>query len=480
MLELASLLGLSLEKLPELELAFDRPGELLARFQQAFASRGIDDEVPQLPWIRLVDALCDERRCAEIDWKADLDEVAEALAQLGLADKAMRRVLARADGESTEATLGRLGHHVTQKGRALCSIDHGADSYALVLLDPDAVARAQALATDAGFGAIIVWNKKPARAPRAPKSSAPKLVDLAAWDFRWPNLVALPGGQAVVLKGTELHLLTSGRSAQQHQSVDDLVPDPKRGPFGELALFRCGAGFGVLSNRRVRLWPTASFEHSVTLAIDVELPADKFGRRPAPAACGGTSERADQAVVVFHEAGSVPETIFLVRLSLDLQRGSASLVERNEDGQLPVLPREAFPLSTLARLQPGMFRHPLLQHARLAGDEVLVCATAPGEKALVHLASVGAEGKTQVLLSIEEPARAQFTASGQFMIVTFAASRRIPRQALWSLRERAWVTPFDLHHASKIREIVDHDAGVWWLFDKKTVVASAVPTGVEG
>lgn len=73
--------------MPELELAFDDPDELLARFAQSLGSRGIVAKVGDLPWVRLVDALCEERRCADIDWRADPEEVGAALAQLGAADK---------------------------------------------------------------------------------------------------------------------------------------------------------------------------------------------------------------------------------------------------------------------------------------------------------------------------------------------------------------------------------------------------------
>lgn len=469
LLDLARLLGLSIDGVAELELAFDHPDELLAKHAKKFAERGIDKPTTDLPWIRLVDALVDEQRCAEVDWKADLDEVTEALQRLALRDASLKRVLRRVDGEPTEDMLGILGHHFARQGRALCTIDYGADSYALIVLAADLVERAQALAAAASFGKIIVWRRAPVKRPRATKGSGPALHDIASWDGYISELIALPDGRGVGLHDTDLRLLVPGEPETPRESVEDLL-DPTRPAHGQLSLLRAGVRFGVVTQERVRVWPSGKLGESVTLDIEGELPRDKFDRSATPR-LGGSSDRADRAIIVFHAAGSAPDTIYLARLELDLERRRATWVARADDGNPPCLQREGFPLSELAKLQPAMFRWPILQHASWQRDEVLVVAAAPGDKEHAHVARLAEDGNVELLISIEEPARACFTSCGQYVITTYRSPRRAPAQGLWSLRERAWVTPVNLVAGMKDSEIVDHDAGVWWLRRRRAIVA---------
>ena len=222
LLELGALLGLSNGGCEQLALGVDRPEELLARFWEQFDARGIGKPIPDLPWIRLVDALRDERQCAEIDWKASSDDIASAFRPVIKVERALKRVLERNKEEPTDALLGILGDHFAGGGQALCSIDYGADAYALVLLPAETAVRAQALAADAGYGSITVWRGPAHEERRGPDGrDAPLLRDVFSWDDqRFSTLRALPDGRAVVLDANEVRILTPGEPQPRRGQLD--------------------------------------------------------------------------------------------------------------------------------------------------------------------------------------------------------------------------------------------------------------------
>jgi hypothetical protein len=121
--------------------------------------RGIDEPIPELAWIALVDALTDHGLLAEVDWKEDTDEIIAQLRDLhsNPAQPEAWTWLATADTDlETYDFLELAGGELLDTGTALAVLDIESDCYPLVLLPADRADELVNLATTAGFTAEVL------------------------------------------------------------------------------------------------------------------------------------------------------------------------------------------------------------------------------------------------------------------------------------------------------------------------------------
>lgn len=135
--------------------AFDQPGAYVRDHAARLADRGIDEPVPNLAWIALIDALADRHLLAELDWKEDSEEVRSQLKGLGSRPSVDPWVLVEEDEMllSTDEFLNACGRHYRDVGAALAVLDIESDCYPVVCLRAARVHELTALAQRAGFGA---------------------------------------------------------------------------------------------------------------------------------------------------------------------------------------------------------------------------------------------------------------------------------------------------------------------------------------
>lgn len=132
------------------------PASYLHTHADQLDERGIDEPIPNLAWIALIDALTDHGYLAEIDWKEAPEEITGQL-------RALRTNTTHPDTwthlDTTLHTydfLQHTGHHLTTTGTALAVLDLESDCYPLVLLPADRATELVHLATTAGFTAAIL------------------------------------------------------------------------------------------------------------------------------------------------------------------------------------------------------------------------------------------------------------------------------------------------------------------------------------
>ncbi|WP_063797760.1 DUF6630 family protein [Saccharothrix sp. NRRL B-16348] len=138
--------------------AHDDPDGYLRAHADRLDDRSIDEAIPELAWIALVDALTDHDLLAEVDWKEAADEIAAQLRQLRSSptDPAAWTWLVDVDDLPTYDFLERAGVELRACGTTLAVLDIESDCYPLVLL-PNADAPAlRDLATAAGCTASIL------------------------------------------------------------------------------------------------------------------------------------------------------------------------------------------------------------------------------------------------------------------------------------------------------------------------------------
>lgn len=135
--------------------AFDHPGAYLRDHAGRLADRGIDEPVPGLAWIALVDALTDHRLLAELDWKEDPQEVRSQLRGLDSRPSVDPWVLVGEDDMllPTDEFLQSCGRHYDDVGAALAVLDIESDCYPVVCLRAARVQELTTLAKRAGFTA---------------------------------------------------------------------------------------------------------------------------------------------------------------------------------------------------------------------------------------------------------------------------------------------------------------------------------------
>ncbi|MFC0430374.1 DUF6630 family protein [Kutzneria buriramensis] len=132
--------------------AHDDPEAFLAEHADRLDDRGIDEAIPDLAWIALVDALDDHRLLAEIDWHEDPQEIVAQLRRLDSAPDAPE-VWVDEDLPTYEFCQS-LGSRLRAAGTTLAALDIESDCYPLVLLPNGDADTLVALASTAGFKAF--------------------------------------------------------------------------------------------------------------------------------------------------------------------------------------------------------------------------------------------------------------------------------------------------------------------------------------
>ncbi|NUT51518.1 MAG: hypothetical protein HOV94_30110 [Saccharothrix sp.] len=138
--------------------AHDDPDGYLEAHADRLDERGIDEPVPELAWIALVDALDDHDLLAEVDWKEAADEVVARLRTLRTspAEPVWAWLERTPDELATYDFLEFAGDRLRDTGTTLAVLDIESDCYPLVLLpngDADAVVEHAAAA---GFRAGVI------------------------------------------------------------------------------------------------------------------------------------------------------------------------------------------------------------------------------------------------------------------------------------------------------------------------------------
>ncbi|WP_329307649.1 hypothetical protein OG322_39300 [Streptomyces sp. NBC_01260] len=135
--------------------AHDDPAGYVRDHAAALEDRGIDEPLPDLAWIALVDALAKHRLLAELDWKEDSDEIRSQLRGLASQPSVDPWVLVGADDMllPTHEFLEACGRHYRDVGAALAVLDIDSDCYPVVCLRATRMKELTALAARAGFTA---------------------------------------------------------------------------------------------------------------------------------------------------------------------------------------------------------------------------------------------------------------------------------------------------------------------------------------
>ncbi|ROQ78204.1 hypothetical protein EDD95_4793 [Streptomyces sp. CEV 2-1] len=135
--------------------AHDDPAGYVRDHAAALEHRGIDEPLPDLAWIALVDALAKHRLLAELDWKEDSDEIRSQLRGLASQPSVDPWVLVGADDMllPTHEFLEACGRHYRDVGAALAVLDIDSDCYPVVCLRATRMKELTALAARAGFTA---------------------------------------------------------------------------------------------------------------------------------------------------------------------------------------------------------------------------------------------------------------------------------------------------------------------------------------
>jgi hypothetical protein len=132
--------------------AHDDPDAYLAEHADRLDERGIDEAIPNLAWIALIDALDDHRLLAEIDWREDSQEIIAQLRGLASAPDAPA---AWVDEElPTYEFCQSLGARLQAAGTTLAVLDIESDCYPLVLLPNGDADTLVSHAAAAGFKAF--------------------------------------------------------------------------------------------------------------------------------------------------------------------------------------------------------------------------------------------------------------------------------------------------------------------------------------
>lgn len=135
------------------------PDSFLDDHADRLDERGIDEPIPDLAWIALVDALTDHDLLAEVDWKEAPEEIVAQLRGLRsspVRPEAWTWLDTTATDLDTYDFLELAGGGLRDAGTALAVLDIDSDCYPLVLLPADRATELVELATTAGFTADIL------------------------------------------------------------------------------------------------------------------------------------------------------------------------------------------------------------------------------------------------------------------------------------------------------------------------------------
>ncbi|WP_328615735.1 hypothetical protein OHS18_02400 [Amycolatopsis sp. NBC_00355] len=158
LITVAALLAPDVPQVRELAAAaHDDPDAYLREHADRLDERGIDEPLPELAWIALVDALADHGLLAEVDWKEAPDEIVGRLRALRSAPAGDSAWASLADADlPTFEFLELAGGQLAATGTVLAVLDIESDCYPLVLLPHARAADLPGLAAAAGFKAGVL------------------------------------------------------------------------------------------------------------------------------------------------------------------------------------------------------------------------------------------------------------------------------------------------------------------------------------
>lgn len=490
LLELARRLGADATVLEEVGLAMTAPAAYIERFARRLDQRGVVAPRADLAWLSLIDGLRARGSLAELDHKASADEVLEAVFALDPEKKraAWRGFAGQCTSEedypetSAQHCLQIADLRLRARQLTLVYLSIASDSTPIVVVPVADVETLEQLARAAGLGELGPIGGHPAppvarlELPRAP-AATPTLSALGsvALDVPWAavrGFVALPGGRAALLSGwgseRRWRLWWLSASGVQSQPIDASVfPEWERRPRVEhfCALFRAGNRFGLMSDEQFRCWD----ESGAPPVLGRLAPALFRGprHRPPNLSFGGASDDPSVVVACYFEVGSLETSPFVARFELDLERGE--LRHQWLQAGRPLQPRRPRANDT-ARVPSADPFPPLLGIGHGQGSTFIVArGFAPPTLHHGYLASVRGDGSSDVLLSLPAPGRLRLTSCGRFAIVTAGAGAEGAEegraQALYGLRERQYVFPFDPEGLPPGQRWLDTDSDVCWAFD---------------
>ncbi|MCE6998623.1 hypothetical protein LZG04_28060 [Saccharothrix sp. S26] len=138
--------------------AHDDPSGYVEAHADRLDERGIDEPIPDLAWIALVDALTDHGLLAEVDWKEAGDEIVAQLRELRSSPADAGAWSWSADVADLPAYdfLERAGAQLRATGTTLAVLDIESDCYPLVLLPNGHADDLRALAAATPFTASVL------------------------------------------------------------------------------------------------------------------------------------------------------------------------------------------------------------------------------------------------------------------------------------------------------------------------------------
>lgn len=141
----------------EVVQALDHPELYVEQWEDRLANRGIEEPIPELAWIALVDALDEQGLVWEIDWKADVEDILFAVHSLldrrGWLQPAADRQLEQAvrSGSHTYDHLCKFHESLRPHGIVLGNLDIDSDSYVLIVVREEEGEEVQQLAKASGY-----------------------------------------------------------------------------------------------------------------------------------------------------------------------------------------------------------------------------------------------------------------------------------------------------------------------------------------
>ncbi|MFE2754090.1 DUF6630 family protein [Actinosynnema sp. NPDC059335] len=139
--------------------AHDDPEGYVREHADRLDERGIDEPIPELAWIALVDALADHGLLAEVDWKEAADEIVAQLRDLRSSPAGAWAWADRVAGDLPAYDfLGRAGAELRAAGTTLAVLDIESDCYPLVLLPNADAEELRSLAGATGFTAAVLGD----------------------------------------------------------------------------------------------------------------------------------------------------------------------------------------------------------------------------------------------------------------------------------------------------------------------------------
>lgn len=158
LLELGRLLSLEDDSVvQEVAMAHDQPHDYVNKWEDRLTNRGIEQAIPALAWIALVDALAEQQLAVEIDWKQEPETVLAAVSDLldrkgWLLPPESRGLEQAVDPQGyTFDNLIALHHVLQTHGLSLGHLDIEGDCYVLIVCRSSETAELERLARAAGY-----------------------------------------------------------------------------------------------------------------------------------------------------------------------------------------------------------------------------------------------------------------------------------------------------------------------------------------